>query len=414
MKGWLKFFGLSFFSDKITKQARQRGYACFFIGLLLALTLLFCGLLAGNVLPFTTHYGNAGQFQAFVQAALNNVELTASNGSISAGVMVDTFANESDAAKYSLNGYNLVVDTRKFDTLDDFVAYCVAQDGTEITYEQYLELPKEQQANYTFRIRYTLKELVLTDAITAQQEAFLEEYEGEIADTYKNFKEQKGDLTAEDYRLGVYTLYLQAYYPEISQFVTVGGVVPTLRNYYYDRYVNQEDVCDYLLVFDDLVVGSFHTDSQLPVTFYGFCTNLPDGRVTDAAAFVSNVYNAALSAYANVFVSILFRYGPVVVLTPFVLAILVWGVMRAIRSEFGRRYTTCLKVVGAHLTMSALITALVVFVCGFFTSGSLINLLTIVIFPAVLVVREIFFIVYECRHGDKIVKKRVAANSEHM
>ena len=55
MRGWLKFFGLSFFSDKIAKEAKIRGVFNCVLGFVLALLFIFCGVLASNAVPFYTH-----------------------------------------------------------------------------------------------------------------------------------------------------------------------------------------------------------------------------------------------------------------------------------------------------------------------------------------------------------------------
>lgn len=72
MKSWLKFFGLSFFSDKISKQAVKRGYLNVALGAVFALVFLFCGVLAADLLPFSTHYKNSSSFTAFVRNAVTN------------------------------------------------------------------------------------------------------------------------------------------------------------------------------------------------------------------------------------------------------------------------------------------------------------------------------------------------------
>ena len=72
MKKWFKFFGLSFFSNKISKEGAKRGYTNFFVGLVLALILLWVGLVGGDMLPFGSHYDNSSDFKATVRAVLAN------------------------------------------------------------------------------------------------------------------------------------------------------------------------------------------------------------------------------------------------------------------------------------------------------------------------------------------------------
>ncbi|MCH5160230.1 MAG: hypothetical protein J1F66_05255 [Clostridiales bacterium] len=83
----------------------------------------------------------------------------------------------------------MLVDTRPLETFDDFEAFCVSNDGkTEIDYEDYLALSKEENANYTFDIRYTPNELILTDELIAKYEQFL------VASDSESIKEQYAEL----------------------------------------------------------------------------------------------------------------------------------------------------------------------------------------------------------------------------
>ena len=70
MKKWFKFFGTSFFSHKAAKEAARRGYTNAFLGFVLALILLWCGFVGGDMLPFGAQYNSSADFKATVHAVL--------------------------------------------------------------------------------------------------------------------------------------------------------------------------------------------------------------------------------------------------------------------------------------------------------------------------------------------------------
>ena len=193
MVKWLKFIGLSFFSDKISKEAVKRGYLNIVLGVLFALVFLFCGVLAADMAPFSAHYNNSPDFTAFVRNAVGGLNLEVSSGKISSPRIVDTFSVSADAAAYAVNGYNLVVDTRSADAYDDFEAYYISNDGKgqEITPEEYATLSDVAKRNFEFKIRYTARELVLTDDLTAEHEKYLKDKGSE---SFAELSKKQGEM----------------------------------------------------------------------------------------------------------------------------------------------------------------------------------------------------------------------------
>ena len=215
MVKWLKFIGLSFFSDKISKEAVKRGYLNIVLGVLFALVFLFCGVLAADMAPFSAHYNNSPDFTAFVRNAVGGLNLEVSSGKISSPRIVDTFSVSADAAAYAVNGYNLVVDTRSADAYDDFEAYYISNDGKgqEITPEEYATLSDVAKRNFEFKIRYTARELVLTDDLTAEHEKYLKDKGSE---SFAELSKKQGEMPRAEYRRQVYRLYVKEYYPDVE------------------------------------------------------------------------------------------------------------------------------------------------------------------------------------------------------
>ncbi|MDE5722363.1 MAG: hypothetical protein K2I30_06490 [Clostridia bacterium] len=412
MKSWLKFFGLSFFSDKIAKGAARRGILNFILGLALSLVFIFCGVLAANTAPFRTHYNNASEFKTFVRNSFDAVNLNIKDERVSAAEVVN-FEPEEIAAK----GYKLVIDTRPSTALDDFVAYCTPKSGgEEISYEEYLALPEEEKNKYDFKIRYTANELVLSEELTAGYEEYLDSSENQdIKKQYKDLSDKKGTLSAEEYRESVYALYLKAYYPDLSSYERTS--VPRIRTYYYLNFLNKAELSEYLFVFDDCLIGNFKTDGGLDVSFYGVFDRIADGVVKggSADAFIKEAFSGALPMMANVYSMSVFRFMPIILLMPLALAVISWGVLKALKTDIRyRKLTSCIKIQGSFLWFASLVCALIIFVCGFFVSGTVLNYLPLIVFFLILAVRTAVYLVFEKINKNKTEKQTGGESKEEQ
>lgn len=407
MKKWLKFIGLSFFSDKISKEAVKRGYMNFVLGFVLSLIFLFCGVLAADLLPFPTHYKNSTSFTAFVRNAVTSksFNLSVTDGKLSADCIADTFLSEEDAAAYGIDGYNLVVDTRPADAFDDFEAYYISNDGKEqkITLEEYETLSDVAKRNFVFKIRYTPNELVLDDELTAEHENYLKSINSKSFDELQ--KNQSG-LSREEYRRQVYNLYVKAYYPDLSTYESTGGA-PLLRNYYFHNYVNA-DAEKYFFIFDDSCAGAFKTDSGAEITFYGFYKNFADGTTfsteKEADDFINNSFFATSSLSVYVYFMNIIRLLPFVALMPVILALIAYCVLRLVKSDAGKSFGGCVKIIGSYLLFGALFAAIITFICGYFVPRSSLMIAVLLIFFIILLLRTAVFIVIESLTVRKTVK----------
>lgn len=397
MKSWLKFFGLSFFSDKIAKEARIRGVMNCVLGFVFTLIFIFCGILTANTVPFYTHYDNASDFRSFLYNALDNAAISVVGGRVSSDNVVNTYLNEADAVNFGRGGYNLVLDTRPSTALDDFEAYCISSGGEEISYEKYLALTDEEKKNYEFRVRYTENELVLTDGLVSGYENYLgASNDEEVKKQYAALAENKGNVAADEYNRSIYALYVHTYYPEISAYEREGEV-PLLRSYYYRNYLNDDKTAKSLFLFDDVFFGFFNTDSGVEVTSYGSFGKLSDGALTseNADGFIKGAFAASVSVSANVYLMNMFRFIPFLALIPVILALILKLALVLMKDAKYKKYTTCLKIEFSYLFIGSFITALILFICGFFVSSEILNILPLIIFASVLTVRTIVFLIYE-------------------
>lgn len=407
MKEWLKFFGLSFFSDKISKQAVKRGYTNLLLGAVFTLVFLFCGLIAADLLPFPSHYKNASDFSGFVRNAVADGQLgiKVSGGELTAERVADTFLKDADAARYAVNGYGLVVDTRPADAFDDFEAYYISNDGKEqtITLAEYESLSDVAKRNFEFKIRYTAKELVLTDALCAEHEAYLT---GINSESFLKLRDKKGELSADEYRKQVYNLYVKAYYPDLSAYESTGGA-PLLRNYYFHNYVNG-GVKKYLFIFDDSLVGSFETDGGMAVSFYGFYKHFPDGKTflteDEADGFILQSFSATASFSSYIYLMNMLRLLPFIALMPLLLAVIAYCTLRILKSPLGRSLGGSMKIIGSYLFVGSLISAVVTFICGYFVPRDKLIIAALIIFFLILLIRTAVLLIIEGVAAKKAAK----------
>ena len=410
MKKWLKFIGLSFFSDKISKEALKRGYLNLILGIMFTLVFAFCGVLAADLLPFPTHYNNSADFKAFVRKAVTSesLKIEIKSQKVTAKGTVDSFANETDATEYRLNGYNFVVDTRPADAFDDFEAYYLSNDGKEqkITLEEYETLSDVAKRNFDFKISYTPNELVLTDELTAAHEKYLTDTNNE---SFSELQKKQSELSKEEYKKQVYNLYVKAYYPDLSAYESTGSA-PLLRNYYYHNYVNG-NAEKYLFIFDDSCVGSFETNSGFKVTFYGFYKNFADGTTfstdKDANTFIKNSFAATAPLSVYVYFMNTIRLLPFIVLMPIVLGLLCYCILRIMKSETVKSIGGGIKIVGSYLLFGSFISAIITFICGYFVPRNSLMIAAILILFIILLIRTAVFIITE-----GIAVKRAATTEE--
>ena len=417
MISWLNFFGLSFFSDKIAKQARVRGVTNCVLGFLLTLIFIFCGVLAANNLTFYAHYGNSSNFKSFVGEALDKAALTVENGKLYSDKQVNTFIDESDAASYGVNGYNLIIDTRPVSALDDFQAYCLSTDGQEISYEDYLALGEEERAKYEFKIRYTPDELVLTDDKVEGFEQYLSTSPDEdILKQYYELIEIKNETSSEEYKSKIYALYVSAYYPDISAYER-NGEVPLLRSYYYRNYLNTNDIQKSLFIFEDVLLGYFETDGGLSLTVYGYFNKVADGALTKDMTdeFILDTFSSSVSLSANVYLMNIVRFIPIFVGVPLLLAFIVKLIITFyIKDEKYKGYGVCFKIQCSYLAWAALFTAIITFICGYFVSSNILNTLPLTIFALIMAARTVVYLIYEKLTVAKEQKAKTSEQEETL
>ena len=425
MKKWLRFFGLSFFSDKTSKEGAKRGYTNFLLGLIIALAFFWAAYVGGSLLPLGLRYNNSPDFKELTHTVFANADqdkridaeikegvLSAKkhDGEYTQDLLINTFKSETDRQNYSVNGYNVIVDLHPADTLAEVEAYCISNDGQDlkITYEEYLSLSTVARMNFDFKLTYTGRALSLTDKAIQGYIEYLyglnEETKTKTEGFYYDYSAEK--ITKAEYMRAIYELYFTNYYPEITSYES-SSKVPMLRNYYYHEYVNK-DAEKYLFIFDDYMMASFETKGGMKVSFYGFYSNMDDGVLVadgatenEAGASVDNFVKKSMKSIAPLtlysYAMHIFALIPFIALMPLVVTLLAYSILKLRGVESITSFGEAFKILGSYVWFSAVISSLLTVILAFFLNANIISALPPVLFFITLAVRSIIFAIREAK-----------------
>ena len=89
MKGWIKFFGLSFFSDKIATEAVKRGFSSIALALLLSFIFFLFGYYGADVAPFAARYDGAESYKQFISNGFSKSDIEIKDGKASSAKKIN-------------------------------------------------------------------------------------------------------------------------------------------------------------------------------------------------------------------------------------------------------------------------------------------------------------------------------------
>lgn len=379
IKKWLKFFGLSFFSDNIAGQAPNFGFTSVILVLILSFFFFLFGYYGADVLPFATHYNNAGQYKEFLNDAFEKIEIEIAGGKAHSEKLINSYTTD---AAYAKNGYNLIVDTRPSDTLIEFTQVA-KKDGIEISYEEYRALGETQREDYTLKTVYTDKALDITEESAKTYTDFLS------ADESAKSVYEALNKDADDYNEQLYYLYVKYYYASVGS-VLYGAQAPVLRDYYYYNYISNGNAY-YFYVFDNMIAGSFETDGGIPMVFGGYFNKCSDGPVTDIDGFINDVYYETAGYLAINYVIGAISQFFLLIFLPIIVGLIMWGVSKLVKDGWEKTFVGCYKIVNAFVWGSALITALITLLSGWLTAAGTMYSIMAVIFGVILLARTAIF-----------------------
>lgn len=417
MKKWFKFFCLSFFDHKLSKEGEKRGYTNAFLGLLLTFIFIWSGFVGAEMLPFSTRYDLATDLRSTVQSVFANSDvesrinaeivdgkliLKKGSAEYTESLLINSYESESDREIYGASGYNVIVDTRPADALAEVEAYCLSNDGrnTEISYEDYLTLSEVARLNFDFKLRYTGAELQLDDETVDKYLEYVNGLGEQSRNTAAGLAQDLADrkITKSEYNRSIYQLYFTNYYPSIAEYES-SSVVPLLRNYYYHQYL-KDGGTKYLLIFDDYMAGSFDTEGGEAISFYGFYGDMADGAVAEgnsADEFIKQAYAAILPLTVYAFAMNVFSLIPFIALMPMVVSLLAYSILKLRGIESIGSLGGAFKIVCSYVWVSGAIAAILSVVCSFFLQPGMLSLLPLLLFFIVLAVRSVAFAITEAK-----------------
>lgn len=390
MIAWLKYFFLGFFNDKYIEEAPNRSFWNSFLGVVSAFLILCTGVFTGYVSSFNTHYKNSGEFRAFLSASLDDAELKMKNGRLSSPKYVNNFLDLEDGEKPQ--GYGLIIDTRPAaETFDDFSVMCYDVKDNEITYSEYMALSESDKKAYTPRLLYSGKTLDVTLKQDEYKNYLNGSEAGRAALSALDSKRESGEITETEYANGVYTEYIKLYYPSLAG-VERYGQAPTLRTYYLGMVVS--DFSDsFIMILDDLCVGSFKTDSGVQVEFEGYFSGIGDGSVDNLDKFISDAFAASSGYNFLLYFLNMFKFVPIALVAFLIIALLTFIICRYKVPALKTGYIGSLKIVCSYLFISSVITFIVSVALSFFNNKLTVYLMSMIVFVVIVLFRVAVLIV---------------------
>lgn len=421
MVKWLKFFFLSYFSNRYAREAAERRFLNLLLALVLSIVLIFGGLATGYRLSFGAHYKKASEFKEFAYAAFagdaqSSVPLSVDDGILSTpqpAQTVNSFAN----GEYSLNGYMLIIDARpRSQTYAEFEAYCREKDGErKIAYSEWLELSETDREQYpTFGIEYKPTSVDISSR-RGEYESYFESIKTADEKTYEKYAElsektQTGELGKTDYECALYELYIAAYYPSLAEYESYGNA-PTLKTYYLNT-VKTAECAKYLIMFRDEMYASFFTDGGISVRLdgkYGIaysCSITPDtsrARARDLFdGLISSVFERGLSLDTTIYMINVLMALPWILIAFVACALLLSVALRFAKHDCSGFIDSC-KTVGAFLFVSGVTAFVFGWVISYFAAREMSFQLTILVYAIVFAVRTVVYAITEivrCRKNN--------------
>lgn len=404
MRDWLRYFFLSFFTDKQTHEAYRRsllnGLGCYILSLAILLVTLLCGYTAS--MPSRYKYATTYREAIYDALCRDNNKVTIDDEKISVckssgeAVVVNTFTSEN-------SGCNVIVDTREIkNVFTVFEIVYVGKDDETVTYEEYLTLPEEERATLSFTVKYTDTPIEFTDELLSGYETFLESAEDETVKTnYADLTERKTSLEKEEYAVALYELYVTAYYPKDVLSLDLYAFAPTLRTY-YDDLVGKNRQKSFFVIYNDLIYARFYgegnddvcyTASTSPSRLKNRAMNLTDNEESEAFVdgLYKNAFNASSTTIAIEYAFNLIRLSSFIIIGSLVLALICWLILRFTKNHAYSLYITVFHILLLYTPVSAVVAGLTGFTLSFFVGRNSAYLITALVYIAITFSRMITY-----------------------
>ncbi|MCM1295429.1 MAG: hypothetical protein NC311_07785 [Muribaculaceae bacterium] len=420
---WLKYFFGNFFSHRLAEEGRERRFGNSLLSLLFAALIIYTALVGGYFASFSSFYSGAESYKEFLYGVFANENADRLNIKISGGAAtsskgeeefkkqftVNTFENSADAERYSVNGYQLLIDTRDAKTnYNDFDCYYIKGEEKK-SREEYFALSEEERKGYSCKTEYTAKSLTVDAAKAEECRAWLlsDDCASAAAKSQCEALSEGGAVPESNYN-AVYELWVKYYYLDIAG--ESFGNAPTMRTYYFTQYLSADNsgkmkYDKFMIVLSDVLITYFYGSHGVLCGISGYVDGLSGHSMTrsvDATAAKKEVDSFILAANdassgviaANYFMN-LFSMLLIVVLAWLILSLAMNLTASATKCATMRGFASCMRITGGFFLISSLFAFAFIFIASFFLAGSLVYNYGLLVFIAALLIRTVIYIIME-------------------
>lgn len=377
MSNWLQYFFLSFFSDKYTHEAHKRsllnGFGCFFLSLIILLSLLF----GGYMVAMPVHYRNANNYREAIYDILgdSNYIIQVEDGNFAFSDHQGTAVVINSFSQQVANNCELIIDTRDIDSIfTTFSVQYIKKDGTVLPYEKYLALPEDEQANYLFSVEYSDIPICFTDDLLSSFEQYLSTVKDEdVWQDYTDLLTRKQSLEENEYAVALYKLYVTAYYPSDVQALDLYSFAPTLRTY-YDSLIKSSNT-QFFVMYRDLIYTRFFGQGDICYTVTAPSAQIDTQSISDGdkakeeAQIDQLITDAFLVSASTIFIEYIFnivKLFSLLMIGALLISVLPWLLWKLIKDHKYAAYLTSFQILLLYTPVAAIIGGLTGFVLSWY------------------------------------------------
>ncbi len=400
MQDWLKYFFLSYFSDKRTQEAHKRsflnGLGCYLLSLILLLFTLFGGYTAA----MPSHLNDATEYRNAVYSVLNNNTITIDDNTISVHDQTDNAISINTIKDTQSNDCNIIIDTRDIKSTYTTFDIKYTKDDSAITYDEYLDLSKEDKASFTFTAEYSDTPIHFTDELISSYEEYLNSVDDEsIQSSYLDILASKPSMNKDEYSIALYEIYVTAYYPEDVRSLDLYTFAPTLRTY-YESLIDQNRSKSFFVIYNDLIYARFYGKNDICYTASASPSQLKDRTIistdcSDINNLIDGLFKDAFSASSTTIIIEyalnLVRLSALIIIGSLVLALICWLILRSTGNYRYSAYITTFHILLLYTPFSALIGGLVGFISSWFMGRNTAYLVASLVYIVLLCCRMIVY-----------------------
>lgn len=376
---------------------------------------MFC-FFFGYQASFSSYYNKSTTYKNFLYYAFtgeNSIQLKLDSGyfySSKTGEAKKELTVSPADNSYDIDGYELIIDTRDSKTnYNDFTLTYTKGSGenkTTISYEDYLKLDSDVQANYKMELTYSNHSLELTkDKINSYLEYLLSSKDDTVLSNAKKLMTDN-EVSKENYN-SLYELYCKTYYPSFSSIEKYGSV-PTMRTYYINNYLGTSNgkriKNKFLVILDDSLFtyfldekGNSHNVSGY-VKDQSFVLNNQSLSLEEAKKNIDSFINLAFKSNTNIsffnFLVYTLRMAVFLIIGWLALGIILSIIGTILKDTFLRNYFRMLNLSALFFLFAGIVASILAFILSFFLPTGFIYYFSIIFILATVFIRTILQIIH--------------------